>query len=187
MASLHTLPCEELRGNRYVCFYNSTTWGKLVTEGIWETLRLLHQSAKYHESQTKELEKYIVNHKSTLDFDFYPVLLFCEYDIHICFMQRQSGYSIAGMFDFGSVMVGEPSWDFVFVNFSFLHQSPDYIAAFRKGYETMFTFPTLSLERLVLYTIWADQYIEVWHSDRESSGAPTSLVAGAHEYWRHWI
>jgi aminoglycoside phosphotransferase (APT) family kinase protein len=188
MAHLHALPCEELRGNQHIFFYTSTTWSKLVLEGISNVLRALRESARYSQSQMKELEEFIVAHESVLDFDFRPALLFGDYyDMHICLVQHQDGYYISGMFDFGEVMVGEPSWEFVYVNNSFLHQSPDYIAAFRKGYETMLPFPILSLERLTLYTIWANRDIDVWHSDCESFGSSRSLVAAAQEYWRHWL
>ncbi len=188
MASLHALPCEELCSLQHIPFYNSTTWAKIVTEGISEVLRSLHESAQYSEPQVKELERYIVAHENMLDFDFRPALLFGDhYDTHVCFVRHQGSYSIAGMFDFGSIIVGEPSWEFVYVNCSFLHQSPEYVAAFRKGYETTLPFPMLSLERLTLYTIWGNQGIDVWCADRESFDTSTSLVATVQEYWRHWL
>jgi len=188
MARLHALLCEELRSSQHIPFYTSTTWAKVVTDGVSEVLRSLCESARYSQSQMKELEKFIVAHEGVLDFDFRPALLFGDYyDMHVCLVQRQDGYYISGMFDFGEVMVGEPSWEFVDANYSFLHQSPDYIAAFRKGYETTLPFPMLSLERLTLYTIWANQNIDVWHSACESFGSSRSLVAAAQEYWRHWL
>jgi len=188
MARLHALPCEELRSSQHIPFYTSTTWAKVVTEGVSEVLCSLRESAQYSESQMKELERFIVAHENALNFDFRPALLFGDhYDMHVCFIRRQSGYSIAGMFDFGEVMVGEPSWEFAYANCWFLHQSPEYIAAFRKGYETILPFPMLSLERLTLYTIWADQGIDVWRSGRGPFSASTSLVTEAQEYWRHWL
>lgn len=188
MARLHALPCEELSDNQYIPFYISTTWAKVVTESVSGVLCSLRESIRYSETQIKELERYIVAHESALDFDFQPALLFGDhYDMHVCFMRRQGGYFITGMFDFGECMVGEQSWDFVYANYSLLYQSPDYIAAFRKGYETTLPFPMLSLEQLTLYTIWANQAIDVWREDRESFDVSTSLVLAAQEYWRHWL
>ncbi len=188
VAHLHTLPYSKLLGNVHIPIYTSSTWAEFVIEGIWDVLHSLNESVRYGKSQVKELEKYVANHKSTLYSDFQPVLLFNEhYDMHVCFTQYRSGYSIAGMFDFGSVMVGEPSWDFVYANCSFLHRSPDYVTAFREGYETILSFPVFSLERLALYTVWANQGVNVWNEDCESFDAETSMVTVIQEYWYRWL
>ena len=188
MARLHCLPCEGLCYSSCIPFYNTAMWSKVATQGVWEIMRLLCESSTYSKSETEDLQRFIVAHEGVLDLAFRPSLLFGDhYDMHVCFVRLQDGYSIAGMFDFGEVMVGEPSWDFVYANCSFLHQSPDYITAFRKGYETMLSFPTLSLERLTLYTIWANKGIDIWHEYRESSNASRSLIAAAQKYWCHWL
>ena len=188
MARFHSLPFEELYHSPYIHSYANTTWAKVATEGTWEVVRLLCESVIYNKAQIEDLQRFIVAHESVLGLDFRPSLLFGDhYDMHVCFVRYQCAYSIAGIFDFGEVMVGEPSWDFVYANCSFLHRSSDYIASFRKGYETISHFPMLLLERLTLYTIWADKGIDVWHEYRESSIASKSLVASAQEYWRHWF
>lgn len=188
MARLHSLSPEGLRYSAHIPFYDTATWAKVATEEIRAAMRLLCKSSTYSKSEIEDLQRFIAAHENVLDLDFRPSLLFGDhYDMHVCFVQRQDGYTITGMFDFGEVMIGESSWDFVYANCSFLHQSSDYITAFRKGYEAILDFPTLSLERLTLYTIWANKGVGVWHKYRESSNASGSLVAAAQEYWRHWL
>jgi aminoglycoside phosphotransferase (APT) family kinase protein len=188
MGRLQSLPSESLRCSTHIPFYNNATWARIATEGIWEATHSLCESLASSKSGTEDLQRYIVAHESVLGLDFRPSLLFNEnYDMHVCFVRRRDSYSISGMFDFGEVMVGEPSWDFVYANCLFLHQSPDYIIAFRKGYETILDFPALSLERLTLYTIWADRGISVWDGYLESPNASGSLLAVAQQYWSHWF
>jgi len=188
MARFHDLPCENLYSNQYIPIYSSMDWKDFITDGISKVLQLLYESVQYDEFQIKELENFVTDHESILNFDFRYALLFGDhYDTHVYLTKRQDNYYIVGMFDFGSVMVGDPSWDFVYANISFLHRSPDYIVAFRKGYETVLPFPILLLEKLTLYTMCADQGIDVWFANQSPPDNATSMLVSAQEYWHCWL